>query len=54
MTTRDRLVKPRKQLALADAMNAFVIELPDDHLAAWTSPDAFAKASVELVQSVVG
>ena len=52
VTTRDRLVKPRKQLALADAMNAFVIELPDDHLAAWTSPDAFAKASVELVRSV--
>ncbi len=53
ITTRDRLVKPRKQRALADAMNAIVIELPDDHLAAWTSPDAFAKASVELVRHVV-
>jgi pimeloyl-ACP methyl ester carboxylesterase len=53
VTTRDRLVKPRKQRALADALNAHVIELPDDHLAAWTSPDAFAKASVELVLSVV-
>jgi 3-oxoadipate enol-lactonase len=52
VTTRDRLVKPRKQRALADALNAFVIELPDDHLAAWTSPEAFAKASVELVRSV--
>ena len=52
--TRDRLVKPRKQRALADALNAFVVELPDDHLAAWTSPDAFAKASVELVRSVAG
>ncbi|CAN5552053.1 hypothetical protein BH10ACT2_BH10ACT2_13650 [soil metagenome] len=50
VTTRDRLVKPRKQRALADALNARVIELPDDHLAAWTSPDAFAKASVELVR----
>ena len=54
VTTRDRLVKPRKQRALADALNAFIVELPDDHLAAWTSPDAFGKATVELVRSVVG
>jgi hypothetical protein len=53
ITTRDRLVKPRKQRALADALQAEVIELPDDHLAAWTSPDEFAKASVELVRRVV-
>lgn len=52
ITTRDRLVKPTKQRALADALNAYVIELPDDHLVAWTSPDAFAKASVELVRHV--
>jgi pimeloyl-ACP methyl ester carboxylesterase len=54
VTTRDRLVKPSKQRALADALKAYVIELSDDHLAAWTSPDAFAKASVELVRSVAG
>ncbi len=54
VTTRDRLIKPRKQRALADALNAFVVEIPADHLAAWTSPDAFAKASVELVRSVAG
>ena len=54
VTTRDRLVKPRKQRALADALNAFVVEGPDDHLASWTSPDAFAKATVQLVQHVVG
>lgn len=54
VTTRDRLVKPRKQRALADALNAFVVEVPDDHLASWTSPDAFAKATVQLVQHVVG
>lgn len=54
VTTRDRLVKPRKQRALADALKAYVVELPDDHLVAWTSPDAFAKASVELVRSVAG
>lgn len=53
ITTRDRLVKPRKQRELADAMNAAVIELPDDHLVALTSHDAFAKASIELVRKVV-
>ncbi|MEQ1703554.1 MAG: alpha/beta fold hydrolase, partial [Ilumatobacteraceae bacterium] len=53
ITTRDRLVKPRKQRALADALNAHVIELPDDHLASWTSADAFSKATVELVQHLV-
>ncbi len=53
VTTRDRLVRPRKQRALADALNAFVIEVPADHLAAWTSPEAFAKATVELVRHVV-
>ena len=51
--TRDRLVKPRKQRELADLLNAHVVELPDDHLAAWTSPDAFGKACVEAVLSVV-
>ena len=54
ITTRDRLVKPRKQRALADALDAYVVELPDDHLASWTSPDAFAKATVQLVQHVAG
>lgn len=53
VTTRDRLVRPRKQRALAEALNAFVIEVPDDHVAAWTSPDSFAKATVELVRHVV-
>lgn len=52
VTTRDRLVKPRKQRALADALNAFVVEVPDDHLAAWTSPDAFGKATAELVRHI--
>ena len=52
VTTRDRLVKPRKQRALADALHAFVVELPDDHLASWTSPDAFSKATLQLVQHV--
>ncbi len=54
ITTRDRLVGPRKQRALADALNAFVVEVADDHLVAWTSPDEFAKTTVQLVQHVVG
>ena len=53
VTTGDRLVTPRRQRALADAMNAFIVEVPADHLAAWTAPEAFAKATVELVRSVV-
>jgi pimeloyl-ACP methyl ester carboxylesterase len=54
ITTRDRLVKPRKQRQLADALCAYVVEVADDHLVSWTSPDAFAKATVQLVQHVVG
>lgn len=54
ITTRDRLVWPRKQRALADALDAFVIELRDDHLASWTSADEFAKATLRLVQHVAG
>jgi pimeloyl-ACP methyl ester carboxylesterase len=54
ITTRDRLVKPRKQRALADALNAFVVEVPDDHLVSWTSSDAFAKVTVQLVAHLVG
>lgn len=54
LTTRDRLVRPRKQRALADALQARVIELPDDHFAALTSPDDFAKSTVELVRIVAG
>jgi pimeloyl-ACP methyl ester carboxylesterase len=54
VTTADRLVKPRKQRELADTLGAFVVELPDDHIAAWTSPDAFAKGTAELVRHVLG
>jgi 3-oxoadipate enol-lactonase len=54
ITTRDRLVKPRKQRALADALDAFVVELDDDHIASWTSSEAFAKATLQLVQHVLG
>lgn len=53
ITTRDHLVWPRKQRALADALHAHVVEIADDHLASWTSPDDFAKATLHLVQHVV-
>ncbi|MBI4933662.1 MAG: alpha/beta fold hydrolase [Actinobacteria bacterium] len=52
ITTRDRLVWPRKQRALAHALNARVVEIADDHLCSWTSPDEFAKATLQLVQYV--
>ena len=54
ITTRDRLVKPKKQRALAAALGAHVIEVADDHLVSLTSPDTFSKVTVELVQHVVG
>jgi pimeloyl-ACP methyl ester carboxylesterase len=53
VTTRDRLVPPAKQRALADAMNAVVVELDDDHLCTVTSADRYADATVRLVQHVL-
>jgi pimeloyl-ACP methyl ester carboxylesterase len=54
ITTRDHLVWPRKQRALANALNARVVEVAADHLCSWTSPDEFAKVTLQLVQHVVG
>lgn len=53
VTTRDRLVPPRKQRALAAALGATVIELHDDHLCAVTSPVEFSRATSELVRRVL-
>ncbi|MDO8363910.1 MAG: alpha/beta hydrolase [Actinomycetota bacterium] len=53
LTTRDRLVKPYKQRALAAALNAFVVEVADDHLVSITSPDEFSKVTLQLVQHVL-
>lgn len=50
--TKDRLVLPRKQRALADALHAHVIDLDGDHLAAWEVPDEFSAATVALVDHV--
>jgi 3-oxoadipate enol-lactonase len=52
ITTRDRLVKPRKQRALAEALGAEVREVEGDHISAWEHPDEFAAATVELVELV--
>ena len=53
VTTRDHLVPPAKQRALADALNALVVELHDDHLCTVTSPVEYADATVRLVQHVL-
>ena len=52
ITTRDRLVRPRKQRALAQALGAHVVEVSDDHLASLTSPDEYSAATVALVRHV--
>jgi len=49
VTTRDRLVKPRRQYALAKALRAEVRELPGDHLSPWVHPIEFAELTVDLV-----
>lgn len=52
VSTRDRLVAPRKQRELAAALRARVVEVPMEHLGAVELPDQFASATVELVSSV--
>jgi 3-oxoadipate enol-lactonase len=53
ITTRDRLVSPGKQRALASALRATVRELPADHFAALAEPARFAALTVELVDAVL-
>lgn len=52
VTTRDRLVRPRKQRALADALGAYVVDIADDHLCSWTSPAEFSEATLALALEV--
>lgn len=54
VSTRDRLVKPRKQRALAAALDAYVVEVAMDHLGALEQPDQFSSATAELVSSLAG
>ncbi len=53
ISTKDRLVKPRKQRQLAAALGATVVEVEMDHLGALEQPVQFSSATVELVSSVV-
>ena len=53
VTTRDRLVKPRKQRQLAKALEAEVVEVSMDHLDALDTRSGFADATVRLVRHVV-
>ncbi len=52
ITTNDRLVRPRKQYALAKALGAQTREIATDHLAPWEAPDQFASVTVELLSMV--
>ncbi|MEP1125649.1 MAG: alpha/beta hydrolase, partial [Ilumatobacter sp.] len=52
ISTKDRLVRPRKQRELAAALKAKVVEVEMDHLGALEQPTQFASATVELVSSI--
>src|SRR4051794_33772178 len=53
LTTDDKLVKPRRQMALAEATQAEIVELHGDHFAHWAAAADFAKATVAAVEAVV-
>ena len=53
ITTRDRLVRPKKQRALAAALRATTIELEGDHDVPWLRGPAFADATVRAVRAVL-
>ena len=52
VTTKDRLVRPRKQRALAKATRAEVVELVADHDAPFINGKEFGDATREAVRSV--
>jgi pimeloyl-ACP methyl ester carboxylesterase len=55
VTSNDRLVRPRKQRALASAVpGATVFELPGDHDACLVSAEAFASVTVAALTDVLG
>ncbi len=49
ITTADRLVRPRKQRQLAEALGAVVRELPADHLAAMVNGEEYTALTLELL-----
>jgi 3-oxoadipate enol-lactonase len=54
LTTRDRLVKPSKQRALAETVRAEVFEVRADHLCALSHPGSFGQVTRAAVDSVAG
>ncbi|MCU1364810.1 MAG: putative hydrolase, partial [Ilumatobacteraceae bacterium] len=52
ITTRDHLVRPVKQRALAAALHAHVVELAGDHLAPWMNAEEFSASLSGLVRHV--
>ena len=52
VTSRDALVAPRKQHALAQATQAIVIEIDGDHLVNWQNPEVFTAAVVDAIHRV--
>ncbi len=52
LTTRDRLVLPHKQEALANAIKATVVQLDGDHLAPMQVPHEFSEATSRAVALV--
>lgn len=53
LTTGDRLVRPHKQRALAEAISAEVVELSGDHFAPLSDPREFADATRRAVDLAV-
>jgi len=52
ITTKDHLVKPRHQRALARALGATIEEIDADHLAALVNPTAYIAATLRLIDAV--
>jgi len=52
ITTKDRLVRPAKQRALAEALRATVRELAGDHFAVLSDATDYARLTVELLDDV--
>ena len=52
VTSRDSLVAPHKQQALAQATQATVIEIDGDHLVNWQKPEVFTAAVVDAIRRV--
>jgi len=52
LTTKDQLVAPRKQRALAEASRAHVVPLDGDHFVNVGKPDEFSAATLRAVRWV--